>query len=334
MESATSATAEPSDAPAIFRELTVASRRPVAHDVVEFELIDPSGRDLPAWTPGAHLDVCLPSGLVRQYSLCGPVDDRARFVIAVLKVKDSRGGSQEIHESLQTGASLKVFGPRNDFELVDAPSYLLLGGGIGITPIVAMARELARRGRPWTLIYGAETFEHMAYREELEAIAEGRIELVPRNQRGLPDLGGALRSQAQGCAVYCCGPEPMLQRVERLCAPRSEQLELHLERFVEAIDVPSPVRPDDEAFDVELRAHGSTLTVGADQTLLAAVREILPTHPFSCLKGECGTCMARVIAGAIDHRDTVLTEQDHARGTHMMLCVSRAAKGDRLVLDI
>jgi tetrachlorobenzoquinone reductase len=317
--------------PAAQLVLRVESVTRAAEGVVLLELADPGGAELPAWAPGAHLELELPSGLIRQYSLCGRPDARTSYVVAVLRVEDGRGGSREIHDTGLVGRGLVVRGPRNRFALVDAPHVLLVAGGIGITPIVAMARELAQRGRSFRLIYGARSDACFAFRAELEQLCGANLVLVAEDVHGRPDLGGAIGGAPGGTAVYACGPEAMLTAVDELCASRPD-LELHLERFAGSGTVEA-LRPDDGGFEIVLKRSGTIVVVPPDRTALDVVREAVPGHPYSCLEGECGSCEVRVLEGEIDHRDEVLSPQERLENTAMMLCVSRARSG-RLVIDL
>ncbi|MFD8820232.1 ferredoxin reductase, partial [Streptomyces sp. NPDC059627] len=198
------------------RRVRVARRRTVAAGVLEvtFTCLDPAEVPLAAWAPGAHVDVVLPSGRVRQYSLCGPAQNSGEYVIAVLRETTGRGGSAEVHDRLPAGTVVAIRGPRDHFRLDHAGHYLFLAGGIGITPILAMAREVAPTGTPWTLVYGGRTRASMAYTDELTELAEishGSVHLVPQDEHGHPDFAAALRDLPAGTAVYACGPEAMLQ---------------------------------------------------------------------------------------------------------------------------
>lgn len=276
--------------------------------------------ELPAWTPGAHVDVRLPSGLVRQYSLCGDPADAGRYTIAVRLVEDGRGGSREAHARLVEGAWLDVRAPRNRFELLPAPSYAFVAGGIGITPVLPMLRAATEAGADWTLLYGGRSRASMPFLPELAAYGE-RVTVAAQDEAGLPDLA-PLAGIRPGTLVYCCGPEPLMQAV-RAAAP--DPSAVHLERFGAAAT--GPGRP----FTVELARTGATVEVGAGESALSAVRRVLPDTPYSCEQGFCGTCRHRVLAGAVDHRDELLT--DGERADSMLLCVSRAAE-DRLTLDL
>jgi ferredoxin-NADP reductase len=302
-----------------------------AEGVVLIELVDPAGAKLPPWEPGGHLELELPSGTIRQYSLCGPADIRTSYVVAVLRVADGRGGSIEVHDTGLVGRELVVRGPRNRFPLVDAPSYLLLAGGIGVTPIVAMARELTRRGTPFQLIYGARSTGAMAFRAELASLGS-HATLVAEDVAGRPDFAAALDASPPGTAVYCCGPEPMIALVERLCEERAQRLSFHFERFAASGTVEA-LRADDGSFELELRRSGILLVVPPDRTALEMVRAVVPGHPYSCTEGECGSCEVRVLAGEVDHRDEVLSDEERAANSSMMICVSRACS-PRIVIDL
>ncbi|MFE2330022.1 PDR/VanB family oxidoreductase [Streptomyces sp. NPDC059385] len=296
----------------------IVSRGEAAQGVLRLTVESP---ELPTWTPGAHVDITLPSGLVRQYSLCGDPADSGRYTIAIRLIEDGRGGSREAHAQLVEGAELELRPPRNRFELVPAASYAFVAGGIGITPILPMLRAATEAGADWTLLYGGRSRASMPFLAELAAYGD-RVTLAPEDETGLPDLS-VLASVRPGTLVYCCGPEPLMAAVT---AAAPDPAAVHLERFAPAA-APGPARP----FTVELHRSGREIEVGADESTLAAVRRELPATPYSCEQGFCGTCQHRVLAGEVDHRDELLT--DGEREDSMLLCVSRA-KGDRLVLDL
>ncbi|MGW2210509.1 PDR/VanB family oxidoreductase [Streptomyces sp. NPDC001781] len=293
----------------------------VADGVVRLRL---EGGDLPAWEPGAHLDLVLPSGLVRQYSLCGDPADSSAYEVAARLVGDGRGGSREVHERLAVGAELEVRGPRNRFPLVAAPAYVFVAGGIGITPVLPMLRALAGAvDVDVRLLYCGRTRASMPFLAEAAALAGDGCTVVAEDEDGRPDLTGLLTGLPEGAVVYCCGPEELMAAVE---AELPEGTALHLERFA-----PRTAGGSDGAFEVELRRSGRTVTVPAGSTVLAAVRRELPDTQYSCEQGFCGTCQQRVLEGEVDHRDELLT--DGERDDSMLICVSRAV-GERLVLDM
>ncbi|MFE0728998.1 PDR/VanB family oxidoreductase [Streptomyces antibioticus] len=290
--------------------LRVAARETPADGVVRLRL---EGRDLPRWEPGAHIDVVLPSGLVRQYSLCGDPADSGSYTIAARLVADGRGGSREVHEELREGTEVEVRGPRNRFPLVAAPSYLFVAGGIGITPVLPMLRALPE-GADWRLVYAGRTRASMPFLAEVEAFGGERVTVV----EGRPDAGALPAELPEGTAVYCCGPEGLMAAVaERFPAVR-------IERFGARAAAGG-------AFEVELRRTGRVVTVPADSSVLSAVRAELPGTLYSCEQGFCGTCQQRVIEGEVDHRDELLTDDE--RADSMLICVSRAHT-ERLVLDM
>ncbi|BCK73027.1 ferredoxin [Streptomyces libani subsp. rufus] len=295
-----------------------------ADHVLSVELTRPDGKPLPAWEPGAHLDVHV-GGQIRQYSLCGDPDATDTYRIAVLDAPASRGGSRHIHTRLRPGQTLTVTGPRNHFALEEATGYLFLAGGIGITPLLAMARAATRRGTPWRMVYGGRTRTSMAFTRELAALA-GDVTTVPQDEDGPIDLDTALAGLPGGTLVYCCGPEPLLTAVEESC-PAGQ---LRLERFA----APAVARTGDRtAFEVECRRSGRTLTVGADTSILQAAEDAGLSVDSSCRDGICGSCETRVLDGTPDHRDFLLSEAEHTANATMMICVSRCASG-RLVLDL
>ncbi|WP_030691828.1 PDR/VanB family oxidoreductase [Streptomyces globisporus] len=300
------------------RKVLVAGRTTPAEGVVELRL---EGAGLPAWQPGAHIDLVLPSGLVRQYSLCGDPGDRSAYTMATRLIEDGRGGSREVHEQLHEGVEIEIRGPRNRFPLVGAAAYVFVAGGIGITPVLPMLRAAEAAGADWRLVYCGRSRATMPYLTEIEALGGDRVTVVAEDESGLPRLEFLARLP-DGTAVYCCGPDGLMDAVGSAMpegrAPR-------LERFTAAATTGGT------AFEVELRRSGRTLTVAADQSLLSAVREELPGITYSCRQGFCGTCRQRVLEGEIDHRDELLTDDE--RDGSMLICVSRCA-GKRLVLDL
>ncbi|MFI6467142.1 PDR/VanB family oxidoreductase [Streptomyces sp. NPDC050538] len=312
--------------------LLVRQARWIAQDVVELRLTRPTGGALPSWEPGAHVELTLPSGLRRPYSLCGDVTDTEAWTVAVHRVPEGRGGSREIHETALVGRELEVRGPVNRFSLVSAPGYLLLAGGIGVTPLLPIARELTARGLPWRLVLGARDRSRLVYAEELVELGGDRVRLLPQDEAGLPDLAAELAATPPTYAVYACGPQPMLDAVTALCRTAAPARSLHLERFTAGDDT-SSVQLDASSgeFEVVLSRSGLRLTVPADRSVLDVVREKLPDVPYSCEEGYCGTCETPVTAGFPDHRDTVIEPSERPTATTMMICVSRC---DSPVLEL
>ncbi len=301
-----------------------------ADDVVLLTLGARDGSELPAWAPGAHLDLVLGADeggdeLVRQYSLCGDPADRTRYQVAVLRAADSRGGSVAAHE-LVPGSELILRGPRNHFALKPSLRYVFIAGGIGITPIIPMIAQAEAAGADWTLHYGGRSAGSMAFCDALATYGD-RVRLVPQDEHGMLDLATILGTPAAGTLVYCCGPEPLLKAVEEHCG-KWPVGSLHVERF-DALDIDTS---GDTAFELVLERSGKTLTVGADETVLEVMRAAGIHVLSSCQEGTCGTCEQTVLEGEIDHRDAVLDDEEKAEGECMMVCVSRC-KGPRLVLD-
>ncbi|GAA0939776.1 PDR/VanB family oxidoreductase [Actinocorallia libanotica] len=307
-------------------ELTVTARESPAEDVIALRLAALDGSPLPRWQAGAHLDLLLPSGRKRQYSLCGDPDDRYAYRIAVRRIDGGGGGSVEVHEALQVGAHVTVKEPRNAFPFAAEPSVMFVAGGIGITPILPMVREAARRGLDWRLVHTGRSRASMPFGDELRELGGERVEILPDDEHGMPDGAALLGRAPEGAAVYCCGPGPMIDSV-RAAFDGSGAKALHFERFGAAPVV------DGEPFELALRRSGEVLTVPADQSALHVLLERDPATPYSCRQGFCGVCTVRVSSGTVEHRDGRLTEQERADG-QMRVCVSRAPAGSRLELDL
>ncbi|MFH8469520.1 PDR/VanB family oxidoreductase [Streptomyces sp. NPDC017991] len=314
-------------------ELVVGRMDLAADGVLALTLRHPLGEELPRWEPGAHIDVVLGPDLERQYSLCGDPADRREWRVAVLREPAGRGGSAHVHGQLEAGAKVRVRGPRNHFALLPSPRYLFVAGGIGITPILPMLAAAETAGADWTLLYGGRTRNSMAFVEELRRYGD-KVRVVPQDEDGLLDLAAALGTPRPDTLVYCCGPGPLLDAVEKRCAgwPSGS---LHVERFQPR---PRHVMGHQEAaaeaeFEVVLERSGRTLAVPADASVLDTVRAAGVEVLFSCTEGTCGTCETDVLDGTPDHRDSVLTDEERAAGETMLICVSRCL-GKRLVLDL
>lgn len=308
-------------------ELLVTEVLAAADGVVAIELRDPDGAPLPPWEPGAHVDLALPNGLTRQYSLCGDPADRAHWRIGVLRERDGRGGSAWLHDELRPGMRLHVSEPRNHFPLVEAGEYLFVAGGIGVTPLLPMIAAVARRGAPWRLAYGGRTAASMAFCDELRAHGDS-VSLCHDDRDGPLDLDALLGQPRVGVAVYCCGPEGLLAAVEERCAAWPAGA-LHVERFHAR---PGALEGARGAFEVELAASGMTVAVAADETIVEALEAAGIEVATSCQEGTCGTCETTVLEGEVDHRDSFLTDEEREDGA-ILICCSRAA-GPRLVLDL
>lgn len=313
--------------------LTVVDRHIVARDenVVALTLAAPDGSALPPWHPGAHLDVHLPSGRVRQYSLCGDPTARHEYRIAVRRIPDGGGGSIEVHDGLPVGSRITTSGPRNAFPLA-VPGYgsptqrvRFIAGGIGITPILPMLAMAERLGVDWSMIYVGRSVDSIPFIDEVRPFGP-RITVRTDDVDGLPTADELLGECIDGTTVYACGPPDMLTVLRDRLIGR-DKVELHFERFAAA-----PVL-DGEPFTVAVASSDTEIEVAGDETLLAALRRSGVAAPYSCQQGFCGSCRTRVLSGVVEHRDALLTSPERDDGL-MLTCVSRAPAGGRLTLDL
>jgi ferredoxin-NADP reductase len=313
--------------------LTVADRQVVAHDhdVVALTLV---GEHLPRWRPGAHIDIHLSSGLVRQYSLCGDPETPDCYRIAVRRIPDGGGGSIEVHDALHVGAKVTTHGPRNAFPLTvpgygsPARRFRFIAGGIGITPILPMLELAQRRGVDWSMVYAGRSRDSLPFVDEITRFGD-RVAIRTDDIGGLPTAEELLGDCPDGTAVYACGPAPMLTAIRSGLAGR-DNVELHFERFA------APPVVDGAEFTVSVASTGETIRVGAEETLLSALGRAGVHASYSCQQGFCGTCRTRVlgiVGGTVDHRDTLLTDPERDDGS-MLICISRAACGSHLTLDL
>lgn len=279
------------------------------------------------WDPGAHLDLVLPAGGTRQYSLCGRPDERG-YRIAVLHEPDGRGGSDWVHHALRVGDLVDVRGPRNRFALEEATDHLFVAGGIGITPLLPMIAELEAAGRSWSLAYAGRSRASMAFLDELAPYGD-RVVLAPADEGARLDLPALLADLAPDALVYVCGPHRLLAGIRDALAAIGADNRLRTELFAAPDDAPAST----DAFTVELRRSGLSVAVAPEQSILDAVGAAGVDVLSDCEEGICGSCETRVIDGEPDHRDHVLTLQEKARGDCMMICVSRSAC-PVLVLDL
>jgi ferredoxin-NADP reductase len=324
------------------RDLVVVGRAEVAEGVVALELAAHNGRDLPAWTPGSHVDLLLPPEpgaprsaprVERQYSLCGDPRDRGVWRVAVLREDAGRGGSVAVHDRVEVGQRLRVRGPRNHFEFAVEPGtrYRFVAGGIGITAIRPMVLAAAEAGAEWVLDYAGRSRRTMAFVDELVAAHPERVRVHAADEGDRLDVPGLARAVDADVAVYACGPARLLEALDAALAGASEG-RLHVERF-EAIEFGEPVWPD--PFEVELAMSGEVVVVEPGVSVLDAVEAQAPDVLVlsSCRRGTCGTCEVPVLEGEVEHRDSILTPGERADSAVMMICVSRAAC-PRLVLDL
>lgn len=313
-------------------KVTVSRRTDEATGIVGLELRRPDGQDLPVFTPGSHIDLFLPNGLTRQYSLLNDCCERERYQIAVSKAVNSRGGSSCVHSALEVGAMLSISEPRNNFALQpDHRRFYFVAGGIGITPILAMVRFCERERFEWHLLYLTRGREFAAFREELERYGSERVRFHFDDEAGCHFSFDPCDLVIEaGVPIYCCGPEPVMNAVADFSS-RHPDNPAHFEWFAPPKEVPESAPT--QGFAVKLHRSGQVLHVPENKTIL----EVLESNGYalscSCREGMCRTCETGVIDGIPDHRDYVLSRDERAAGRSMMICVSRS-KSTTLVLDI
>lgn len=311
---------------AVPNTVVVTERTEVASGVVEFALQRPDGSRLPDWAPGAHIDVVLPDGPTRQYSLCGDRWDAATYRIAVQREADGRRGSVALHDEIAVGARLGFGGPRNNFRLGPASSYLFIAGGIGITPLLPMLRQASMLDVDWRLLYLGSADERLAYRAELARYGD-RVSVHCSSERGHVDLG-LWRPETGDVRTYACGPSRLLDAVAAWGATDGG-IAPRIERFTADPHADAPRRE----FEVVAARSGVSVRVGREDTVVGALRGAGVDVITSCAQGVCGTCETDVIEGVPDHRDSLLTDAERADARSLFPCVSRC-RGARLVLDI
>ncbi|RBQ17674.1 hypothetical protein DP939_22640 [Spongiactinospora rosea] len=301
-----------------------------ARGIIGVRLGAADGTPLPAWSPGDHLQLELPDGRYRSYSLCGPPDS-GDWYIAIQREDDGRGGSRWLHDNLAPGLAIGCVRPRGNFPFVPAPATLFIAGGIGITPILPMVERAERERLDWRLLYVAEDVTRMPFLTRLPPPGDGRVTLWPTASRGRPDLGEWIGRVPPGGHVYCCGPAGMLDQAGEH-AGRRPGVRLHTERFAAHADATlDPAK--ERAFDIRLTRMRRTIRVDAGETALAALERAGVLIPSTCREGTCGSCETAVLAGRPDHRDVVLSPKERAAGRTMMPCVSRALD-DIIHLDL
>lgn len=318
-------------------EVRLKSITALADDINAFEFVSPDGQPLPGFTGGSHIEIHLPGGVIRQYSLCNRPGERGRYVIAVLRDPQGRGGSIAMHDTLRAGQRLTISRPRNHFALSTvARRHVFIAGGIGITPIMALIAEVRRRGEAFHLYYCARSARRAAFLDELKTdIASGHVSVHfdngdPRN--GL-DLASTLKQSLPDTHLYYCGPGRLMDAIEA-ASEHWPSANRHCERF-SAGALKTPDSGDggaaDVPFEVELRRSQKTLTVQPGESIVDVLRRSGIEVDTSCCEGYCGTCMTRYLAGEPLHRDTVLDDED--RREFVMICCSRA-RGPTLALDL
>ena len=313
-------------------DVRVTARNCEADGICSYELVRTDGQPLPPFEAGAHIDVHLDEQLVRQYSLCNAPHETHRYLIGVLRDAASRGGSQAMHERVQEGTVLQISEPKNHFPLVDAPRSMLLAGGIGVTPILAMAEALAAKGAAFEMHYCARSPSLAAFRERIAASGfAGRVHFhFDDDAASRLDTPALLARPQDGTHLYVCGPVGFIEHI--LSTARAAgwpEAQLHVEYFAGAvIDTTG-----DQAFEVKLASSGKVVTVPAGRTVIQVLAEVGVEIAYSCEEGVCGTCLTRVIDGEPDHRDMYLTDEEHAANDQFTPCCSRA-KSRMLVLDL
>ena len=304
-----------------------------ADDIISVEFRPADGAVFPEFTAGSHIDLHLPNGLVRSYSLSNSTKDQQRYVVGVLKDRASRGGSRCVHEQLRVGQKLQISAPRNNFPLhEDASHSVLVAGGIGVTPVLCMAQRLKDLGKSFEFLYFARSRKSAAFIADIEALGVSVTWHFDDEQGGPPNLTTLLGRRAKNVSehYYACGPSVMLDNFEKTCASLGHT-QAHIERFSA---VEAAASADAKAsYTVELRSSGKTFEVTPDTTLHKQLIASGVFIPFSCEEGICGSCETRVLEGEVDHRDSILTPAERTANTVMMVCVS-GCKSQRLVLDL
>ncbi len=298
-----------------------------APGVLSLELTAPDGGDLPPFEPGAHIDIKLPDGTLRQYSLCGDPNDLSHYRVGIRAISGGQSSSY-VHRKLRPGDLLTVSTPRNNFPLVAAKRYIFVAGGIGITPFIPMMRALSAEGRPWTLLYCNRRTEDAPFLKEIESLG-GEMSLHSSEAGTRLDVAQRFATVEDDAVIYCCGPERLMLAVEEATQDWPSG-SVHFEWFAPRS------RPLDEGsggFEVVCEASGITVSVSPDKSILEALNDAGIEVPCSCQQGICGTCEVRVLSGEVDHRDSILSSAEREANETMMTCVSRA-KGSRLILDI
>ena len=310
-------------------EVRLNAIRYAARDTNLYEFVRPDGKALPPYEPGAHIDVHLPNGIVRQYSLIVPEQDPKGYTLGIKRDPASRGGSRFVHDDLRVGRMLKISAPRNNFPLKeDAPHVVLFAGGIGITPIWCMVQRLDQLGRPWKLYYAARSRADMAFLHTLEGMAPAQFHFDEESAGKFLDVAALIADAPKDAHLYCCGPTPMLNAFEAATAswPREQ---VHIEYFT------PKAQPTDKkgGFVVELAKSGQEFVIPEGQSILQVLLDAGVDVDYSCELGICGACEQRVISGEPEHHDAILTEEEQASNTKVMICCA-GCKSERLVLDL
>ncbi len=309
-------------------QVRVGAMRWEAPGVLSLELSAVDGATLPSFEPGAHVDLRLPEGTLRQYSLCGDPSDRSHYRLGVRAIGGGMS-STFVHRKLRPGELVTVSAPRNNFPLADAERYIFVAGGIGVTPLIPMMRQASARGRPWTLLYCNKRDSDAPFLNEIRALG-GDISLHSSEAGTRLDVKAQLAVVQAGAMIYCCGPERLMTAVEETTAAWPQDMV----RFEWFAPRSRAAEGASSSFEIVCNNSGLTLIVPEDRTVLDILSEAGVEVPCSCQQGICGTCETRVVSGEVDHCDSILSSAERAANQTMMTCVSRAKAGSRLVLDI
>lgn len=312
-------------------DVLVARKSREAPDICSLELVGVGGQPLPAFTAGSHVDLHLPNGVVRQYSLCNSPADSGRYRIAVLRDAESRGGSLAVHDLLEEGARLKISVPRNHFELAAAARRsLLVAGGIGITPLLSMAEHLSARKADFALHYCTRTRERTAFCQHIEASPFASRVHFHHSAEGRADLEALLAQPSSELHLYTCGPQKFMTAVIETARRLGwSDGNVHHEYFSASVTA----LESDAEFNVKLARSGRVIPIPAACTVAQALLDAGVELNTSCEQGVCGTCLTRVIEGEPDHRDMYLSPDEQARNDCFLPCCSRSLS-PRLVLDL
>jgi tetrachlorobenzoquinone reductase len=316
-------------APGGLIDVRLTAIRYVARDTSLFEFQSVDGSPLPAYEPGAHIDLHLPSGLLRNYSLTVAEPEPSTYTVGIKRDPASRGGSRYLHEELQVGATLKIGGPRNNFCLdEDAAHTVLFAGGIGITPIWCMVQRLSRLGHDWQLHYACRSRDDMAFRETLGTMPQAALHFDDESGGQFLDVAAIVAAAPRNAHLYCCGPAPMLQAFEAATKdwPREQ---VHIEYFSPKEQGPAK----NGGFTVELARSGVEYFIPEGETILNVLLDAGIDIDYSCELGICGACEQRVISGIPEHRDSILSEEEQSENKRVMICCA-GCKSERLVLDL
>ncbi len=296
-------------------------------NLYEFRQVD--GEALPAYDPGAHIDLHLPNGLVRQYSLTVPeTEPPQRYVVGIKRDPASRGGSRYVHDELHVGKTLKISQPRNHFALKeDAPHVVLIAGGIGITPIWCMVQRLEQLGKSWKLYYSCRSRADAAFLEPMQKMPSVHFHFDDENEGKFLDIAAVVAQAPKDAHLYCCGPGPMLKAFEAATQGWADE-QTHVEYFTAKA---APAKSG--GFVVELSRSGEEHFIPEGKTILQVLLDAGVDVDYSCELGICGACETRVISGIPEHRDAILSEEEQAENTRVMICCA-GCKSDRLVLDL